>query len=238
MRFFAGLPGSQSNVSKDFKADEEPGAARGALAHAAGGRARRHHGKRRWLRYTVRKHPFLRGEYEVRDLHGKRVATVREHPFLRGEYEVRDALGRRTARLRPDAFQPDTWRPGGRVTKGSAGGGIVGTKVACGTPAYQPADPDAGAMLFRKGPASNCPTARLFSGGRPARSIRHRASSSGDPAGSEAGGGESRHMRLDGVDASGGLPAQITCAPGMGAPRRARTVPSRGHLAGPAPGGS
>jgi hypothetical protein len=68
------------------------------LVAATNGSAVADDGDRREL--TIRKNPFLEGEYDLLDRDGRRVGTLRKNPFLEGEYEIRDRHGERTGTVR------------------------------------------------------------------------------------------------------------------------------------------
>jgi hypothetical protein len=53
---------------------------------------------------TVKKHPFIDGQFEVFNQSGKREKTIRSDPFIDGQYEIRGADGRRVGTLRQDPF--------------------------------------------------------------------------------------------------------------------------------------
>ena len=57
---------------------------------------------------TVRPNPFVKGQLDVRDEHGRVRETVRPDPFVKGQYDI-DADGRRTGTIRPDPFVKDRY---------------------------------------------------------------------------------------------------------------------------------
>jgi hypothetical protein len=59
---------------------------------------------------TVRKNPFIDGQYDVYDGSERRVGTVRANPFIADRYDLYDAEGRRTGELRGSPFVDGEWK--------------------------------------------------------------------------------------------------------------------------------
>jgi len=57
---------------------------------------------------TVRPNPFVKGQLDVRDEHGRVRETVRPDPFVKGQYDI-DTDGHRTGTIRPDPFVKDRY---------------------------------------------------------------------------------------------------------------------------------